>query len=370
MPTADPGAPAPRILILIKGLGIGGAERLVSEGSKYWSTDEFDYRVAYILPWKDQLVSDLAATQIQTTCIGGGRWSLGAQIRLSRLIGSWRPALIHAHLPAAGILARLVASVPVIYTEHNLAGSYRPATRLLNRLTYGRNQEVIAVSDAVAASLAGYPGPAPHIIPNGVVVEVSGETRSRVRNELGIEPDRPLAVHVGNIRPWKGHTTLIQAARLLGASNPDLVIVSIGAEKHAGDLDRLRRQADAEGAGNLRFLGRRPDAVDFIASADVFVNPSDVEGLPLVVLEAMMVGTPVVATAAGGVGTVVREGDTGRLVPVGEPEALAAAVRDTLSDTDGAKEMADRAQDLVEAGFSLERMVEDHEALYRQVLSG
>jgi len=343
---------------------------LISEGSRFWSTDDFDYRVVYVLPWKDQLVPDLAANGIEVVCIGKGRWSLRAPARLRRLVRSWRPALIHAHLPTTGILARLTSSL-VVYTEHNLAGSYRPTTRALNRLTYGRNSKVIAVSDAVAASLARYPGPNPHVIPNGVVVDATDEAHRRVRKELEIEPHRPLVVHVGNIRPWKGHTTLIRSARLLAELIPSVVVVSIGGEKHPGDLSRVQREAEQEGAGSIvRFLGRRSDAVDFIASADVLVNPSDVEGLPLVVLEAMMAGTPVVATAAGGVPTVVRDGETGRLVPVQQPEVLAAALADVITNPEDAAKMADRARTFAESNFSLEGMVDAHEALYRQVLNG
>lgn len=371
MKRSEPGDQRPRILILIKGLGIGGAERLISEGSRFWSTDDFEYRVAYVLPWKNDLVPDLASNGIEAVCLGGGTWSLNAPARLRSEVRSWRPALIHAHLPTTGILARVMTSAPVVYTEHNLAGSYRPMTRVLNRLTYGRNREVIAVSDAVAASLARYPGPRPRTIPNGVLVTTTDDVRRRVREELEIGPNRPLVVHVGNIRPWKGHTTLVKAARALGDSIPDIVVVSIGAEKRPGDLDRLRGEAEEEGAGStLRFLGRRPDAVDFIASADVFVNPSDVEGLPLVVLEAMMAGTPVVATAAGGVPAVVRDGETGRLVPVGQPQALATAVTEVISDLDGAKKMAHRARTFAESNYGLEGMVAAQEALYRQVLNG
>jgi L-malate glycosyltransferase len=360
-----------RILVIIKGLGIGGAERIISQGSRFWSTDDFEYRVAYVLPWKDQLVAELTANGIDVDCIGGGRWSLDAPTRFRRLTRSWHPDLVHAHLPATGILARLLSPVPVVYTEHNVVGSYRPATRILNRATYRRNREVIAVSDAVAGSLNGYPGPTPRVIPNGVIVSTTEEGRRRVREELAIGPDRPLVVHVGNIRPWKGHTTLIKAARALREAVPDVVVVSIGAEKRSGDLARVRREAEEEGAGTtVRFLGRRPDAVDFIAGADVLVNPSDVEGLPLVVLEAMMAGTPVVATAAGGVPSIVVDGDTGRLVPVGRPEALAEAVAEVLTDTDAAKTMADNARTMAERDFGLEAMIAAHEALYRDVLDG
>jgi glycosyltransferase involved in cell wall biosynthesis len=367
----DPNDARPRILLLIKGLGLGGAERLLSEGSQFWSTDEFDYRVVYVLPWKNDLVSDLAANGIDVVCIGEGRWSAAAPIRLRRIVRSWRPALIHSHLPTTGIMARLVTSTPVVYTEHNLAGSYRPATRVLNRATYSRNREVIAVSDAVAESLAGYRGPRPHTIPNGVSVTATNDVHRRIREELDIDQDRPLVVHVGNIRPWKGHSTLIKAARVLRESQSEIVVVSIGAEKHAGDLARVRAEADDEGVGDMvRFLGRRHDAVDFIVGADVLVNPSDVEGLPLVVLEAMMAGTPVVATAAGGVPSIVEDGETGRLVPTGDPDALAKAVLEVFADREGATRMAGRARALAEERFGLEQMVDAHEALYRRVLNG
>lgn len=369
MPEAELADLRPRVLMLIKGLGIGGAERLISRGARFWSIDEFDYRVAYVLPWKDQLVPDLASIDIDATCIGDSNRSFAAPAQLWRLVRSWRPALIHAHLPAAGILARSVTKTPIIYTEHNLADSYRPATRLLNRATYSRNRAVVAVSDAVAESLDGYPGPEPQVIPNGVVVAVSDERRHAIRQHLEIDPNQPLVVHVGNIRPGKGHSTLIKAARLIRESFPNVVVVSIGVEKHPGDLDRLRREASRQEAGFVRFLGRRPDAVDFIAGADVFVNPSDVEGLPLVVLEAMMAGTPVVATDAGGVHTVLRDGETGRLVPTGQPAALAHAVTDLLANPEAAQAMAQHAQTLVEADFSLARMVAANEDLYRRILS-
>ena len=358
-----------RVLVLIKGLGIGGAERLLSEGSRFWNTDEFDYQVAYILPWKDQLTGDLAARGFDAVCIGDGWWPITAPIKLRRLVRATRPHLIHAHLPVAATIARLLGGAPVIYTEHSLAGAYRQPTRSLNRMTYGRNRAVIAVSEPVARSLDGYPGPAPQVIPNGVSVDDVVGARRRVRAELALEADSPLVVHVGNIRPQKGHGTLLRAAGEVREALPDTVFVSIGAEKHAGDLERARRDAQAEG-GVVRYLGRRPDAIDFIAGADVLVNPSDVEGLPLVILEAMMAGTPVVATAVGGVPTVVRDGETGYLVPVGQPRALAAALTDAITHPDRTRAMAERARTIAERDYSLEAMVGRYEAIYRSVLNG
>lgn len=361
----------PSILVVIKGLGIGGAERLISEGARFWDRERFDYRVCYFLPWKDQLVPDLEHLDVPVRCIGSRR---GATLRsvstLRTLIRTTGPSLVHAHLPSAGIIARIASSVPVVYTEHNLAFSYRTPTRWANRLTYRRNRAVIAVSEAVAESLRRYPGPRPRVIPNGVAVDVGSNEAGMARKELGLDEDDPLVVHVGNIRPGKGHDNLVAAAELLHARRPDVTIVSLGVEKFSGDLDRLRTEAAAAGLGaSLLFLGRRADALSFVATAQAFVNPSEVEGLPLAVLEAMALGVPVAATAVGGVPSVIRDGDTGILVPSGDPTALAAGIEALLSDRATAAQLAQRARDLVNAEYGLEAMVGVTEQVYREVLS-
>ena len=363
--------PRPTLLIAIKGLGIGGAERLVSEGARYWRRDLFEYHVAYVLPWKNQLVADLAALDVPVHLVGGDRGMTANTVgKFRKTIQRLGAQLVHAHLPAMGIVARLASPVPVVYTEHNLADSYRPLTRLGNRLTYARNDEVIAVSEEVARSVDGYPGPPPSVIPNGVTCRVTDHEASEARGELRIPHDTALVVHVGNIRPHKGHGTLVETAASIRAVRPDVVVVSIGAEKNPGDLERVRRQAAEWGVGDtIRFLGRRPDALRFIAAADVFVNPSDVEGLPLVVLEAMALGTPVVATSVGGVPSVVKDNQTGLLVDPGEPESMAAAILRLLGDPGLAAKLAGAARDVVERAYSLEAMVLAQEAVYQTVLN-
>ena len=360
----------PTLLIAIKGLGIGGAERLVSEGAKYWRRDLFDYHVAYALPWKSQLVADLTALDVPVHLVGGDRGlSPGTLGKFRETIRRLGANLVHAHLPTMGIVARLASPIPVVYTEHNLANSYRPLTRLANRLTYARNDAVIAVSGAVARSVDGYPGPPPSVIPNGVSCRVTEYEAFEARRELEIASEAALVVHVGNIRPHKGHGTLIRAAASIKAARPDVVMVSIGAEKNPGDLERVRREAAELGVGEtIRFLGRRRDALRFVAAADVFLNPSDVEGLPLAVLEAMALGTPVVATSVGGVPSVVKDNETGLLVAPSEPESLARATLRLLADSEVAEKLAGAAREVVERAYSLEAMVLAQEAVYRAVL--
>jgi glycosyltransferase involved in cell wall biosynthesis len=358
-----------RILILIKGLGLGGAERLISDGADHWDRDRFAYRVAYLLPWKCQLVAPIRERGTEVDCLGSKR-GMGptALFNLRKLVRGWRPALIHAHLPSAGILARLSGRTPVVYTEHNIASSYRQPTETLNRLTYGRNAAVIAVSDAVAASLRGYPGPAPRVIPNGITFEVSPEESEAVRSELGLRPGQRLVVHVGNIRPHKGHESLIAATRILATEEPNFLVVSVGAEKHDGDLARVRESAQRAGVSDhVLFLGRRPEARAFLAAADIVVNPADFEGLPLAVLEALALGKPVVATAVGGVPTVVIDGVTGRLVPPRDPEALAAAMREALSSP-AAAGWGEAGAELVARDHGIARMISDYEKVYDEVI--
>lgn len=358
------------VLVLIKGLGIGGAEKLIVEAARHWDRSRFDYRVAYVLPWKDQLVSELLRSGIPVDCVGGRRgFDPATPWRLRKLIAATGPALIHAHLPTTGILARLVAPVPVVYTEHNLVGSYRAPVRAFNRLTYGRNAAVIAVSEAVARSAGGYRGPSPIVIPNGVTCSVSEEERKAALAELALPPGTPLVVHVGNVRPGKGHRTLLAAARLLTNYRP--VIVSIGGEKAPGDLMRLREEASGLGvADTVRFLGRRWDALSFVAAADLVVNPADVEGLPLALLEAMSLGKPVVATAVGGVPSIVKDQETGILVPPGDPQALALGIERLLADRSLAAALAEAGERLIRTRFSAESMVRDIEDVYSTVLYG
>jgi glycosyltransferase involved in cell wall biosynthesis len=358
-----------RVLILIKGLGIGGAERLIAEGAAHWDRQRIDYRVAYVLPWKDQLVAEITAHGITVDCLGSKRGlGITAYRRLRSLVSDWRPDIIHCHLPTAGIMARLATRRPVVYTEHNIASSYRQPTRLVNRLTYGRNAAVIAVSDAVAESLVGFPGPAPQVIPNGVSVSVNPHEIELVRTELRMPPRQALVVHVGNIRPHKGHENLIAATTLLVAKEPNVLVVSVGAEKNEGDLARVRASAEAAGVSqHIRFMGRREDARSFLAAADVVVNPADVEGLPLAILEALALSRPVVATAVGGVPAVIVDRVTGLLVPPGDPEALAAGILEALDSPD-AKGWGQAGADLVSAEYGIARMIADYEKLYREVL--
>ena len=361
----------PTILVFIKGLGIGGAERLISDGAEFWDRERYDYRVAYVLPWKNQVVGDLEGFGVPVRCIGKDKGLRPGVVAAFRgLIQEWNVDLVHAHLPTTGILARLFAGVPVVYTEHNMQSSYRSPTRQLNRLTYGRQAAVTAVSEAVAESLAGFPGPTIQVIENGVSARRRPEEAAAARTELGLGPSDPLVCHVGNIRPHKGHSNLIAAAEPLRDLVPGVTIVSIGGEKHDGDLERIQAEARSAGVDAVvRFLGRRSgtEARAFMEAADVYVNPADFEGLPVSILEAMALSRPIVATDVGGVPSVITD-RTGILVQPKDPETLAKAVAGLLTDRARAATLGEAARTLAEESYGLDRMVARLEAMYTEVL--
>lgn len=358
-----------KVVVLIKGLGIGGAERLISEAVAFWDRDRYDYQVAYLLPWKDQLVPEITQAGVRIDQLGNGRIGVKTWRQLRAYLKEVRPDLVHAHLPSTGILARLASRAPVIYTEHNVVSSYRQPTRLLNRVTYGRNSRLIAVSGAVADSVAGYPGPGPIVVPNGVSVTVSEQDRSAAREELGISDTTLMIVHVGNIRPHKGHSNLIAATAKLKGMLDDFVVVSIGGEKHDGDLARVRAEAADAGVDDVFLaLGRRENALSFVAASDVMANPSDHEGLPLAILEAMSLGKPVVATAVGGVPSVIDSGVNGLLVPAADSGALADSLRDLARDSELRSKLGEQATVDALTKHGLEAMVRTVEEIYEEVL--
>lgn len=357
-----------RVLILIKGLGLGGAESLVVDSARCWNRDRFEYRVAYLLPWKDQLVPKLRNQGISVSDLGwNSPRSVLALRRFRHVVDKWKPDVVHSHLPVAGVIARLSTRTRHVYTEHNLVDFYKPITRFANRATYGLNDAVIAVSEAVAASTAKYPGPTPEVIPNGISSPIIDREPAAIREELGLAPATPLLVHVGNIRPHKGQANLIRAAQKLTSRVPEFMVVLIGSEKSSGDIARLEALASELGvADRIRLLGQRNDATSFMAAADVVVNPADVEGLPLSILEAMALERPVVATAVGGVPTVIRNRVTGLLVEPGDPIGLAEALAEALT-SEYATDWGHAAGALVKQNHSIDEMVRRYESVYDRI---
>jgi glycosyltransferase involved in cell wall biosynthesis len=329
------------VLWLTKGLGRGGAERLLVDALPWIDRERFAIEVAYLLPWKDALVEAVERQGVAVHCLGGGRaWDLRWVNRLRRLVGTGRFDLIHTHLPYPAFGARLALASPrpvLVHTEHNVWDRHRTLTRAVNARTYGSNAAVIAVSEAVAASIRRPAGvgtwPPVHVVIHGI--DPAGwqrgpDVRSATRAELGFAADDLVVGTVGNLTLKKDHRTLLAAfAQLVGAEGrARLVLVGAGPLE-----DALRTYAAQLGVSDqMVFAGSRGDVPDLLSAFDVFALSSRYEGLPIALIEAMAAGLPVVATDVGGVAEVVDDGRNGYLVEEGDPSALATRLAKLLAD--------------------------------------
>jgi glycosyltransferase involved in cell wall biosynthesis len=269
-----------------------------------------------------------------------------AQVRAFRALVAFfraeRPDMVHAHMPISGFLARVaarVAGVPrVAYTCHgflfNQPGPWwRRAASLAMEFVAGRLTDVfLTVSSEEAAdarrlhlharATAVGNGRDPSIFrPNATV-------RARIRAELGVPDERVAVVAVSRLVRHKGYPELLAAMR---ETNAELWVVGERLPSDHGEDMAPYFAASGLGA-RLRRLGYRDDVPAILAAADIFVLPSHFEGLPMSVIEAMLTGLPVVATAIRGPREQVVEGETGLLVPPMQISPLAAALRRLVAD--------------------------------------
>lgn len=368
-----------RVLWLVKGLGLGGAERLLSLAATHVDRSRFEVELAYLLPWKDAFVEDVRRAGVPVHCLGATRtrdprWV----VRLRRLVAARGITLVHTHSPVPAVAARtcLGGHPVVVHTEHNVWSRYRAPTFAANAATYGRNAAVIAVSQGVADSIRRPPWapwvrlPSVQVLHHGIderLVRRGSRARADARRLLGLDDSEQVVGTVANFTPKKDQRSLLEAARQLAATHPRLRVVLIG----SGPLEEeLRAQVHRDGLDDrVRFTGSRDDVQAILPAFDVFVLSSLHEGLPISLLEAMAAALPSVTTDVGGIREVVTHGREGLLVPPRQVDALTTALSQVLDSPQLSARMGAAAADTA-SGFSITHAVRATEELYEQVLSG
>ena len=256
-----------------------------------------------------------------------------------------------------GLPGAAMARVPVrIGSRRELNPDKSRAQIFVQRQAYRAATRVVANSHAARRMLEqeGVASGSIAVIPNGVDPDSLAVTR-RVR------PVRTVMT-VANLRPEKGHETLLDAAAILVRECPDLRFRLIGAGPCRSAIEARTR---ALGLGqHVELLGHREDVPALLAEADLFVLPSRSEALPNGVIEAMAAGLPVVASGVGGLLDLIDDGRTGVLVPPGDAGALAAAVRGLVADPARAAALGRAAQQDARERYSFDRMVASFEDLY------
>lgn len=285
--------------------------------------------------------------------------------------------VVHGHSSKGGAVARLAAlgaGVPAVYTPNairtmdpKVSGLTRRAVATVERLLARVDGAVIAVSPAEREHLArvGIPRRRLAMVPN-CVRPVALPSRDEVRRRLGLPRDAPVVGFVGRLAPQKAPEVLLAAFARVARADPDAVLAVVG----DGPLrSTLREQCERLDLGDrVRWLGER-DGQRSMPAFDVLALPSRYEGLPYVLLEALVAGLPIVATEQASAGLAVDPGVNGLLVPMNEPEAMAEAVGRLLENDDERAEFG-RASRLRAGRFSQARMVEETLEVYREVARG
>ncbi|MBN2217162.1 MAG: glycosyltransferase [Pirellulales bacterium] len=362
-----------RVMFVITCMPVGGAETLLVELIRRLDRERFIPELC-CLKYRGPLGDVLAEETPTWTGLLAHKYDFAVLGRLRRLL---RRRRIDAVVTVGtggdkmfwGRLAAVAEGVPVICSWLHSTG-LPDHVELPNRLLAPVTDAFIAVAEPHGRYLTeheGCPASKVRVVPNGVDAQ---RFRPRwpnesLREELELNPDAPVVGIVAALRPEKRHDRFLHcAARIVGhVPAARFLIVGDGPE-------RKRLEVLATDLGlvqSVRFLGTRDDVPELLALFDVMLLTSDMEANPVSILEAMAAEKPVVAPAVGSVGETVVDGKTGRLFPPGDVEAAAAAVIELLADRERAAAMGRAGRETVLARWSIDRMVEGHEALISEI---
>ena len=304
-------------------------------------------------------------------------WTFPSALSLLRLYGhvrTRRPHLLHSSsLPEDhhAALAAWLAGVPVIHDVQTIMRTASP----WDRWRAARSAKLVCISDAIQASLARarLPVHRSEVIYSGVDPDLRKQVEGlRIRQELGLGGFDVIGI-ASRLSPEKGHEYFLKAAALLKDRFPQARFLVVGGPLYAphGYEDRLKRLAGSLGLdGRALFTGFRRDVLSVMAAMDVLVCAADEEALGRVVLEAMALGKPVIATRAGGPLETVQDGLTGLLVPPRDAASLASAMEKLLVDLDAGRRMGVLGKARVQTYYTIRQNVQHVQRLYDEVLAG
>lgn len=363
-----------RVLFMLDYLGAaGGAERFAVGLATHLPPERF--AVWMCSTREAEQGPERALEEANVAHIHLGReswWDVHRFGALASLIRRERIDVIHAHMfgsNAWGTLIGRLSGVPVV-VAHETTWSYEgePIRRFLDGRFIGRYaSRFIAVSTRDAermVSIERVPPDKVLVMPNAYIPQPHPPAQD-LRTELGISPSTPLIVSVAVLRRQKALTVLLDAYARVLELIPEAVLAIAGDGECRAELEQYAGQIGL--SERVHFLGSRADVDSILQSADVAAMSSDYEGMPLVAYECLANGTPLVATNVGGLPDLIEHGRTGLLVEPRDPEALAGALIELLTDSDRRAEMSRAATTRAEE-FTIEAIAGRFADLYEQLL--
>jgi glycosyltransferase involved in cell wall biosynthesis len=289
--------------------------------------------------------------------------------RVAGALRTEQPDLVHTHMvhaDAYGSFAAHALRKPFVSTRHNddryLLGPFRYVDRALMHGV----AKIVAISDAVREFhvRTGLPANKLETIHYGLDNPPAAPSET-TPEQAGVPAGAPLVLAVGRLIEQKDHATLLAAFARVRERQPDARLAILG----WGPLERATREhAAALGLDGSVIIPGRVEPRDWLARADVFAHTSRWEGFGIVLLEAMLSGLPVVATAVSAVPEIVLDGRTGYLVPAGDAAAVGACVSELLADPERRRALGDAGRARALAEFSVARMTERTLAVYEEAL--
>ena len=299
------------------------------------------------------------------------------------LIGIFRdekPHIVHTHTSKAGILGRWAAFFAnitiIVHTPHGHVfwgyfNKWKTACFiLLERMTASITDKIITLTEQEKKDHLRFkiaPDEKFTVIHSGVDLTAFSNARINalaMREKLGISPEAFVVGTAGRLTPIKGQKYLLEAAAIISPRKPDLFFVFLGDGELASELSKM---ASSRGIKNVMFLGWRQDVPEVMSTFDIFVLPSLNEGMGKVLVEAMALGKPIVASDVGGIPDLVIHNHNGLLVPPADVEGLVNSINELLHDPIKRKEMGDRGK-VVAADYSAEAMIQKIDQLYDEAI--
>ena len=374
-----------RLMLALSDGGLGGGQQTVYQLARLLDAGRFDVTLLCPpSPTLNSLAEVPGVTRIPFSFPTRLNWKVVKQLKT--LIQKRGIQILHTHLyhadlygwlaTRAGTRPRLLSTVQGINFFWEMETYPRKISSRIHshwyRGIYRSFDGVAACSEALKQAICtrrGIQVPPKKVraIHNSIDVEQIRADGLSVRNAQPFPAVKKI-VTVANFYPVKGHRVLLEALRhLANDSAPPFECLLVG---EGPERSRLEQQAREAGLGSkVRFIGSRSDIPSILKGSDLFVFPSRWDGLGIAVLEAMAVGLPVVACAAGGVPEIIRNGENGILVPPDDPAALADGIRGLLKEPESARRLIAPALETVESRFDARRMVQSYEIWYEQSLN-
>lgn len=362
--------PRRRVLYLIDhASSTGGAERFAVGLATHLPQDRFEPWLCATRTSDAVALRGLDAAGVRHVTLGRrAKWDVHRLRGLVGILRAERFDILHTHKFGSNLWGALIGAacrVPAIVAhEHSWSYEGNPPRAWLDGNVIGRlAARFVAVSRADGDRMVSVEGVPPEkvvVIPNGYIPSPTG-TDTDIRAELGLDRGAPMIAIAALLRPEKRIDVLLQAHARVRATLPDAQLVIAGDGECRGALEAQAGELGLDGA--VHFLGARSDVDSLLRTADVGALASDREGSPLLAFECMANGTPLVATAVGGLPDVVDHGRTGLLVPRRDPAALAGALVELLSDPARREAMAAAAGEAL-PGYTIDATAARFASLY------